>query len=91
MSEVADKAIETNDRDYMICIRYTTKLGDRINHVIFLDMEADGDKWFYENVTFEKWFSDRLQYEGGWFPYEGGRIHADALLKVEEVSRGPAY
>lgn len=57
-------------------VRYTTK---------------GGEKLYYEfndscGYTFERFFQDRMYHEGGFFPYEGGRINRDELLRIEEVS-----
>lgn len=91
MSEKHDCAPNVNDRRCMIWIKYTTKSGDSIDYALSYDFEIEGGKRRYELFSFDRWFNDRLQHEGGWFPYKGGRIHADALLKVEEVRRVPVY
>ena len=56
-------------------VRYVTKGGE------VLHSEFDQSHGY----TFDRWFQDRMNHEGGFFPYEGGRISADALLRIEEV------
>ena len=58
-------------------VRYVTKGGD----VLYT--------WFStkHGCTFERWFADRMAHEGGFFPYEDGRINCDALARIEVVGR----
>ena len=54
-------------------VRYVTKGGE------MLYGEFDESHGY----TFEHFFYDRIQHECGFFPYEGGRINADMLVKIE--------
>lgn len=56
-------------------VRYTTKGGEK------LYCEFDESRGY----TFERFFQDRMNHEGGFFPYKGGRINRDELLRIEEV------
>lgn len=56
-------------------VRYTTKSGETLYH------EFDESHGY----TFERFFQDRMSNEGGFFPYKGGRINCNDLLRIEEV------
>lgn len=56
-------------------VRYTTKGGEKLY----------GEFDESHGYTFEKFFQDRMIHEDGFFPYKGGRINRDELLRIEEV------
>lgn len=56
-------------------VRYVTKSGE----VLYTRFSNE------YGYTFDRFFLDRIQHEGGFFPYKGGRISADALLRIEVV------
>lgn len=56
-------------------VRYVTKGGE----VLYTRFTNE------YGYSFDKFFLDRMQHEGGFFHYKGGRISADALLRIEVV------
>lgn len=60
-----------------VSVKYVTKSGE----VLYSEFSTKND------YTFEHWFSDRMQHDGRFFPYEGGRINCDALARIEVVER----
>lgn len=56
-------------------VRYVTKGGE----VLYTRFTNE------YGYSFDRFFLDRIQHEGGFFPYKGGRISADALLRIEVV------
>lgn len=56
-------------------VRYVTKSGE----VLYTRFTNE------YGYSFDRFFLDRIQHEGGFFPYKGGRISADALLRIEVV------
>ena len=60
-----------------VSVKYVTKSGE----VLYSEFSTKN------SYTFEHWFTDRMQREGGFFPYEGGRINCDALARIEVVGR----
>lgn len=58
-------------------VRYVTKGGE----VLYTRFTNE------YGYSFDKFFLDRMQHEGGFFPYKGGRISADALARIEVVEK----
>lgn len=56
-------------------VRYVTKDGE----VLYTGFSPKN------SYTFERWFADRIEHEGGFFPYEGGRINCNVLVRIEVV------
>lgn len=56
-------------------VRYTTKSGETLYH------EFDESHGY----TFARFFLDRMNHEGGFFPYKDVRISCNDLLRIEEA------
>lgn len=63
------------ERANTVKVRYVTKSGE----VLYSEFSDE------YGCTFERWFSNNMQHNGGFFPYKGGKINYDALTRIEVV------
>jgi hypothetical protein len=77
MSTMISNALPNKEHGCAV-ITYLFKHGGEASHFITFDSDRD-----YERFSFDRWFTDRIEHEGGMFPHNGyERISIDTIARV---------